>query len=241
MRPARPGIRVFAEPRPAGGLAVVLHGGRSRGYGRAHAGRLAYRRMVPFARALRARGATGGLGVWLLRYRYRGWNAPDLDPVQDARWALRRAGELHPGVPIVLAGHSMGGRVALRVADDPGVIAVCALAPWIEDGEPLRQLAGRSLLIAHGDRERTTDPRASYRYAVAARDVAARVARFDVLGDGHAMLRRAGEWTDLVCRFVLGELGMAPVDPEIAAAMSAPAPSGLRTPLSGPPGPEYAP
>jgi len=224
-------IDVAAEPAPTRGLVVLLHGGRSRGDGRVHRGRLAYRRLLPFARALRRAGRDRGLAVWLLRYRVRGWNAPDLDPVRDARWALDRAHERHAGVPIVLVGHSMGGRAALRVADDRAVVAVCALAPWIEDGEPVRQLAGRSLLIAHGDRERMTDPRQSYRYAVAARGVASRVARFDVIGDGHAMLRRAGDWTDLVCRYVLGELDMRPVDAEIAAAMAAPSPTGLRTPL----------
>lgn len=236
MREPSPGIDVLAGPDPATGLVLVLHGGRSRGYGRVHRGRLAYRRMLPFARALRAadrraeKGA-GGLAVWVLRYRHRGWNVPDLDPVHDARWALDQARERHPGVPVVLVGHSMGGRAALRVADDPSVVAVCALAPWIEDGEPVGQLARRSLLIAHGDRERMTDPAQSYRYAVRARSVTARVARFDVLGDGHAMLRRAGDWTDLVCRFTLGELGMRPRDTEIEVAMLTPAPRGLSTPL----------
>ncbi len=231
MREPSPSIDVLIQPEPTNGLVLVLHGGRSRGYARAHRGRLAYRRMLLFAWALRRQGGGHGLAVWMLRYRFRGWNAPDLDAVRDARWALDRARERHPGVPVVLVGHSMGGRVALRVADDPAVVAVCALAPWIEDGEPVAQLAGTSLLIAHGDRERMTDPRRSYRYAVVAREVASRVARFDVLGDGHAMLRRAGDWTDLVCRYVLGELGMRPVDAEIAAAMAAPAPKGLRTPL----------
>lgn len=231
MREPCPSIDVLAGPEPANGLVMVLHGGRSRGYGRAHRGRLAYRRMLPFGRALRRAGRPGGLAVWMLRYRVRGWNAPDLDPVRDARWALDQVRERHGDVPVVLVGHSMGGRAALRVADDPSVVGVCALAPWIEDGEPVAQLAGRSLLIAHGDRERMTDPVKSYRYAVAARRVAARVARFDVLGDGHAMLRRAGDWTDLVCRYTLGELGMSPPDAEIEAAMLAPAPQGLRTPL----------
>ena len=167
----------------------------------------------------------------MLRYRVRGWNAPDLDPVRDARWALAEVEREHPGVPVVLVGHSMGGRTALRVADHPTVVAVCALAPWIEPGEPYAQLAGRSLLIAHGDRERMTDPAQSYRYAVQARSVASRVARFSVLGDGHAMLKRAGDWTRLVVDFVLGELGFEPQAPDIANAMRERTPDGLDVPL----------
>jgi pimeloyl-ACP methyl ester carboxylesterase len=219
------------DPAATRALVLVLHGGRSRGYQPPSNLRLAYRRMLPFARALRRAGHADGLAVWVLRYRYRGWNAPDLDPVTDARWALEQARERHPGVPVLLLGHSMGARAALRVAGDPAVVGVCALAPWIEPGEPYRQLAGRSLLIAHGDRERMTSPSASFQYALAARQVSDRVCRFDVIGDGHAMLRRAADWTWLVCRFALGELRMEPRHPQITKAMEAPSPEGLRTPL----------
>jgi hypothetical protein len=51
-----------------------------------------------------------------------------------------------------------------------------------------------SVLIAHGDREHMTDPLWSYRFAVRAKHVTSQVCRFDVLGDGHAMLRRAHDW-----------------------------------------------
>jgi pimeloyl-ACP methyl ester carboxylesterase len=186
---------------------------------------------VPFGGALRRAGRRDGLAVWLLRYRYRGWNEPDRDPVSDARWALQRVRESHPAVPVVLLGHSMGARVGLYVADDPAVVAVCALAPWIEHGDPVAQLRGKSLLIAHGDLERVTSPAVSVDYAQDARQVSDRVCRFDVHGDGHAMLRRARDWTRLVRRFVLAELGMRPMDQQIAAAMAAPAERGLRVPL----------
>src|SRR6185312_17284464 len=119
-------IRGAADPRA---LVVLLHGGRADSTARAPRG-VAYLRMLPFGRA--ARSAGPGVGVWRLRYRYRGWNEPERHPVADARWALDRAAHVHPGVPVILVGHSMGGRVALHVATAPGVAGICALAPWIE-------------------------------------------------------------------------------------------------------------
>lgn len=214
-------------------LLVVLHGGRANGYGRAHGLRLTYRRMVPVARMMAGAGRDAGLAVWLLRYRYRGWNGADMDALRDTEWALEEAARRHPGVPVVLLGHSMGGRAALHAAGHAPVRAVCALAPWLDGSDPVNQLAGRSVLIAHGDQERWTDPAESYRYAVRAKQVTERVCRFDVVGDGHAMLRRARDWNRLVRRFVLGESGIEPEDPEIANAFRQPAPDGLRIALSG--------
>lgn len=190
---------------------------------------LAYLRMVPFAADIGRRGR--GVAVYLLRNRYRGWNSPTEHPVEDARWALARIGERHGGVPVALVGHSMGGRVALRVAGDRDVVGVCALAPWTVRGEPVEQLAGRAVLIAHGDRDRTTEPGLSYRYAERARRVTDRVARFHVHGEGHAMLRKAGAWTRLTTGFALGVLGTQPLDPVVANAWRQPAPDGLRVPM----------
>ena len=220
---------MLKPPADTNAVVLVLHGGREHGTEPVRRHNLAYLRMIPLARALRA----PGVEVWNLRYRVRGWNAPSLDPVQDAEWALDRISQLHPGAPVVLVGHSMGGRTALRVAGHPSVQAVCALAPWIEPGEPYAQLEGRSLLIAHGDQERTTDPAKSLWFARQAKTVTAKVARFTVEGDGHAMLKRARDWTRLVVDFVRGELGLEPVAPDIANAMREASPRGLDVPLGG--------
>jgi pimeloyl-ACP methyl ester carboxylesterase len=135
-------------------------------------------------------------------------------------------------VPVVLLGHSMGGRAAIGAAGGPNVVAVCALAPWLDGSDPVAQLAGRTVLIAHGDRERWTSPEASYDYALRAKPVAARIARFDVRGAGHFMISRASDWQSLVLRFVLGVTGIEPEDPDMTNAFSQPTPSGLRVELA---------
>jgi pimeloyl-ACP methyl ester carboxylesterase len=230
---ARPRIQVFAPRRRASVRAVVLvlHGGQEESRARAHRLRHAYLRMVPFACDLRWAGRTHGVGVWLLCNRYRGWNRPFLDPVADARWAMAEIRRRYPDVPVALVGHSMGGRVALHVADDAAVRAVCALAPWTTAKDRVEQLAGKAVLIAHGDQDTLTDPELSYAYALRARQAGGLVCRFDVAGEGHAMLRRAQDWTLLVRSFVLGALGLRPAHPRIENAMAAPSPFGLRVPL----------
>ena len=232
--PRQPSLRPVGRlPDPPTAVVLILHGGRSQGHGRAHRFRLAYRRMVPFARRLAAGGGDRGLAVFTVHYRYRGWNGADMDAKQDTLWALDESARRHPGTPVVLVGHSMGGRAALHAAGHPAVRAVCALAPWLDGTDPVEQLAGRTVLIAHGDRERMTDPGESYAFALRAKQVTDRVCRFDVLGDGHAMLRRARDWHALVCRFVLAEAGIEPPDPEITNALRQPAPTGLRAALAG--------
>jgi pimeloyl-ACP methyl ester carboxylesterase len=225
-----PHLRI-REPRDARSVALVLHGGQETSKARAHGLRPPYLRMLPFAHDLRRAGRAGGLAVWALRYRYRGWNAPDLDPVADVRWALGEIRRAHPGVPVVLVGHSMGGRAALRVADDPAVTAVCALAPWTPEADPVGQLAGRTVLIAHGDRDTVTEPALSHAYAVRAKDVTDAVCRFEIHDEAHAMLRRAREWQLLVRRFALGALGFTDMDHVIASALAKPSPGGLSVPL----------
>ena len=185
------------------GVVLVLHGGRSNSFESVRGRHLSPARMLPFARALHSGGARDGLAVWTLRNRYRGWNGKDMSPVQDARWALAHIGREHPGVPVYLLGHSMGGLTALCVADHPQVEAVVALAPWLDAQTPVERVAGRRILIVHGTNDRWTSPANSLAYARRADGVAESVDYVALKGAGHFMFRRVGLWNSLANGFIL--------------------------------------
>ena len=199
-----------AQPAGATAVALVMHGGAVEGLEPNRAWSHNVARLVPFARALKR--VPGPLAVARLRFRVRGWNG-DAMPVEDARWALTQVRTAYPGVPIALVGHSMGGRVAMHVGDDPSVRLVVGLAPWVEPGDPQPGADTRTVLL-HGDRD-VICSLARTRAAVEqmqARGLDAslvRVARGD-----HAMLVRARLWTALVTEIVESnfarELGGAP-------------------------------
>lgn len=189
---------VPARPR---GVVLVLHGGAESGRAPVAWWRLAVLRMVPFAAAVE-RGAGGRVAVLRLKNRVRGWNGSRQDPVHDARWALDRIRHVLPGVPIVLVGHSMGGRVALRMAAEPGVVGVAALAPWVES-DVVAARPDTPVLLVHGSRDRVTDPRRTAVLASRLYDRGVDVRSVTMDGDTHAMLRDAGAWHRIVRDFVI--------------------------------------
>ncbi len=183
-------------------VVLLLPGGRARSVQAARGTQGANLRLIPFARVASRRLRDRPAAVWRLRYRVRGWNEPCFDPVRDTEWALDEVRHRHPAARVALIGHSMGGRTAFRCAGDPSVHGVCAFAPWTEVGEPVAQLSGRIVVIAHGDLDRITDPVLSRTYAERAALAGADV-RFEVVaGEGHALLRRAGRWNALVTEFL---------------------------------------
>jgi alpha-beta hydrolase superfamily lysophospholipase len=209
---------VTAEPvlhlEPARGnaraVALVLHGGRAKGTTRVRAHQLAVLRMRPFSAALHAAGSRAGLAVATLRYAVRGWNGKSQSPVADVQWALDRLATRYPDVPVALVGHSMGGRAAIYAAGASGVRALVGLAPWIEARDPWQQLAGRHLLVVHGDRDRITSPPASAAYARHAADLAASAAYVSVHGERHAMLHRPRLWHEICTGWVLARMCEVP-------------------------------
>ena len=215
-QPVLVSLRAPAHPSA---IVLVLHGGREVGYGSVPARRLTYVRMRPFAHAIHARARDAA--VSLLRYRYRGWNGPDADPVRDTEWAVEQLVHTHGAVPIVLVGHSMGGRAALRAAGHPLVTAVAGLAPWLPPGEPTHQLEGRDVLLVHGTADVTTRPRSTTAFARTITPLARRVACIEVQRSGHAMLQRAALWHELTAAFVANVVHGSPLPGQLVEAFAA--------------------
>ncbi|MFJ3192172.1 alpha/beta hydrolase [Streptomyces griseoviridis] len=190
-----PGTALVTRRAPAAPRAAVLflHGGRADSRAPSRPWHLAALRMRPFVRAVAAV-APDDVLLGEVRYRLRGWNGRDADPLHDTRRALAELASRYGDVPTVLVGHSMGGRAALRAAVAPQVRAVITLAPWCPDGEPVAHLRNKDVVVLHGDRDRITDPRASTAFADLARAAGARARSELVAGGDHAMLRRGGHW-----------------------------------------------
>ena len=188
---------------------LLLHGGEETSSEPVGSRQTSWWRMALIARALRSPARRNDLAVVLLRHRVRGWNdlhAPD--PVADAHWALDVLRGEHPDLPIVLVGHSMGGRTACRVAGDESVAGVCALTPWLPEGEAVASLTGRSIHVMHGTRDRWTSARWSRDFVDRCRPIANSATWRSMPGAGHFMLRRVGEWNRFVADSVSQILGL---------------------------------
>lgn len=202
-------LHVGRVPASARGLVLMLHGGAEHGPQEIDHRSLAYRRTRWMLTSISGRLADAGAAVALLRFTVKGWQARPAGsgatdahagraevppPVADARAALQRLRGEHPGLPIVLLGHSMGARTAVRVADDPAVVGVVGLAPWLPPDDPVAALAGRHLVAAHGSRDRITNARATARYVERAARVAASARFIDMGPLGHYMLAGVRRW-----------------------------------------------
>ncbi|WP_328491859.1 alpha/beta fold hydrolase [Streptomyces sp. NBC_00414] len=189
-----PALAVRHLPRSPRAAVVFLHGGRADSRARSRPWHLAALRMKPVVRAVAHAIPDDDVLLAEVRYRVRGWNGGDADSLRDARRALDELRRIAPDVPVVLVGHSMGGRAALRAAGAPQVRGVLALAPWCPDGEPVAQLRDKEVVVLHGDRDRVTDPRLSKAFVHRARAVGCRASFVGMAGGDHAMLRHTGEW-----------------------------------------------
>ncbi len=202
-------------------VVLMLHGGRDRSDDPVLRRHASWWRMALLQRRLATHANSAGVAVELLRYAVRGWNGTpgrEPAPVRDGRWALERIEERYGPVPVVLVGHSMGGRAVCALAGEAGVRGVVALAPWLPEGEPVLAPPGQRLVMAHGLMDRWTSPRGSRRWAERARSAGVRIARFELPMVGHFMLGSGREWNALVRRASLGLLGLEPLPAPVEQA-----------------------
>jgi dienelactone hydrolase len=213
------------------GLAVFCHGGTATSIEPPRDAALSLVRMRAIEQFVRGSAGDRGVSTHLLRYRVAGWNGAAADAYNDVRWAIEQLRAEHgPELPIVLVGHSMGGRAALRAGGDPQVTAVCGLAPWTPPGEPVDHLRGHTVAILHGRGDRWVPARLSADFALRARAAGVPVARFLTPG-GHSMVRGALRWHRFARAVVLGGTGIEPMRADIANALRQPVPEGLAVPL----------
>ena len=197
---------------PPNGLVLMLHGGRADGMTEVDDSSASWRRSRWMMDHVSGRITRAGAGVWLLRYGIRGWNDRAVSPpspVPDARWALEEVRRVHGEVPVVLLGHSMGGRTAVAVADDPNVVGVVALAPWLPSGEPGAAVAGKQLAAAHGRSDKITSYRQTRTFCRTADGVASSVEFHDMGRVGHYMFRRIPAWNHFAVTRSLAQLGVS--------------------------------
>jgi len=213
------------------GIALFCHGGTASSIAPPKEKALSLVRMRAFEQFVRNDLGDRGIQTALVRYRVAGWNGEAADAYQDVQWSIDALrDDVGKDVPIVLVGHSMGGRAALKAGGDPQVTAVCALAPWTPPGEPVMQLRGQTVAILHGSADRWVPARLSADFAVRARRAGARVARFTTPG-GHTMLRRAHRWHAFARDIVLAGTGLEPMREDVTNALQQPSPEGLAVPL----------
>jgi hypothetical protein len=237
VRTARLGRAFGPEPTTVSGVVLLLPGGDE------VSGRRPSPVMVTaFVRALGRRlaraGREEGLAAHVVHYRYRGWNGPEAHLAGDASWAAEETVRRYGDVPVCLVGVDMGGRAALRAGGHEAVNSVVAIAPWLPEedvaapAEPVKQLAGRRVLLVHGTNDARTDPELSFRFAARAKKANRDVCRFEVHSDGHALHQHRSEVLALGEDFVMGSLFGHSFSRPVEDALAAPPPLGLRMPLA---------
>jgi alpha-beta hydrolase superfamily lysophospholipase len=168
-------------------------------------------RLIPVAWAIASHVPTAA--VYRLRFSVRGWNGGGSAVLGDARWAIDQIAAAHPGLPIVVVGHSLGGRVAMHVVgssstpDASGlrsrVVGAVGLAPWVDPGDPVDLLRGVPLAVVQGTRDRIVPERSTRAWLARAERAGARIDSTLIDGAGHAMLRYFRRWHRLAADGVL--------------------------------------
>ncbi len=237
LRAARLGRALGTEPAAVSGVVLLLPGGEETSV-RRPSPMMAAASVRALGRRLTRAGRADGLAVHVVHYRFRGWNGSAAHPAQDAAWAADEVVRRYGDVPVCLAGVDMGGRAAVHAGGHTAVSSVLALSPWLPEDdvavepEPVKQLAGRRVLIVHGTNDQRTDPELSFRLAARAKKANRDICRFEVHSDRHALHAFRDEVHALAEDFVMGTLFGRRFARPVEDALAAPPPLGLRMPLA---------
>ncbi|GAA5028036.1 alpha/beta hydrolase family protein [Streptomyces siamensis] len=237
VRTARLGRALGPEPTAVSAVVLLLPGGEETS-ARRPSPMMASASVRALGRRLTRAGQADGLVTHVVHYRFRGWNGSEAHLARDASWAVDEVVRRYGDVSVCLVGIGMGGRAALRSAGHSAVNSVLALAPWLPEEdvaappEPVKQLAGRRVLIVHGTKDERTDPELSFRLAARAKKANRDICRFEVHADGHALHQYRNEVLALAEDFVLGTLFGHAFSRPVEDALAAPPPLGLRMPLA---------
>lgn len=203
-----PHLRWFAHRAQPSTIVVVLHGGSERSTDPVTTLNTSWLRMWDFARTISKRISRPEVGVVLVRNTVRGWNdgaAPSA--LADARWVLDVLTEQYPEAGVILVGHSLGGRVACALANQPSVRGVVVLAPWLPGStdasgasvlEPMLFDACTPLAVAHGTADLWCAPAQSLTFCARALAAGVPTLRAEMPGAGHFLLHRPGQWRRFV-------------------------------------------
>ncbi|WP_020109547.1 alpha/beta fold hydrolase [Nocardia sp. 348MFTsu5.1] len=178
---------------------LVLPGGTDQSYKPFSRTQPAALRMYPFTLSL---AALPGVVVRQAQYRVYGWNGEQNSPMPCAQAALTELLEAHPDVPVIVIGHSMGGRVAAQLAADKRVAGVLALAPWWQHADWRHINDDARVLALHGTADTRTYARRTAKGIRELRERGVDAEFVAIEGGGHALLDHLWTWQSTAVRFV---------------------------------------
>ncbi|MEH3157081.1 MAG: alpha/beta fold hydrolase [Gordonia paraffinivorans] len=161
-------------------------------------------RMYPFTASIALRFPLR-VRVRQVAYELYGWN-DDAAPLAPARAALDRASADAPDAPILLIGHSMGGRVAAHLAADPRVRGVLALAPWWQHADWRHIHDDVRVVAMHGTADTRTYASRTEKGVAELRARGVDATYVPLPDGGHAMLDHVLDWQRAALDFVAAEL-----------------------------------
>ncbi len=210
MDERRPRIQyVEGDPARSAGVVVLLHGANDAL--QPHPAWLdpAYLRMPALRRVIR-RACQRKLVVAQIYHAGGGWDLHSRAAEEDGRYAFELVRRRFPGLPLCVVAHSSGGCAALRAGDDPGIVSIAALAPYVSPHDRADHLAGRDLLVVHGDQDHVASFQLSRELVERVNQSGGRARFVAMPAAGHFMVRGAKLWhslaADHVVRTLLPEL-----------------------------------